>query len=268
MEAPRDNPSPLITLAIPSFNQGRYLDAALRSVFAQGIPVEVFVLDGGSTDETVAVLRRWESSLAGWWSQPDDGQSWAINRGVSLGSAPYVAWLNADDLYLPDALWRFVGALQKNPALPAVYGRCRLVDSAGKWVGTHPTFAFHPYVFANYCFICQPGTLIRRDAWEAVGGVDESLDMCMDYDLWWRLYRRFGPFGYIREWAAAARIHPFTKTSTRRADHYREAMQVVRRHWGRVPLKWYLAWPYKVSWLEMMNRRTLRRLAAAGGSRD
>ena len=110
-------------------------------------------------------------------------------------------------------------------------------------------------IFANFCFVCQPGTLIRRTAWEAVGGVDESLHMCMDYDLWWRLFRSAGEPVHVPEPVAASRHHEETKTSTRRRDHYREARAVVRRHWGRVPLKWYIAWPYKVWWLERRNAR-------------
>src|SRR5215204_968368 len=99
---------PTVTVAVPSFNQGRYLDQALESIFAQEIPVEVFVCDGGSTDESVDVIRRWEGRLAGWRSQPDAGQSAAINEGVAKGSAPFVCWLNSDDWLLPGGLARLL----------------------------------------------------------------------------------------------------------------------------------------------------------------
>jgi glycosyltransferase involved in cell wall biosynthesis len=234
-------------------NQGRFLEAALASIFEQEIPVEVYVLDGGSTDQTRQVLERWNTRLAGWWSARDDGQSWAINRGIRLGSAPYVAWLNADDMYLRGGLKYLVDALNANSDAAVAYGKCEVVDDDGRRLRAYRTLPFSARAFANICFISQPGSLIRRTAWEAVAGVDESLDMCMDYDLWWRLFKRFGKPVYVRQWVAATRSHVLTKTATRRRDHYREAMHVVQRHWGRVPIKWYLAWPYKVWWLELQN---------------
>jgi glycosyltransferase involved in cell wall biosynthesis len=226
----------------------------LTSIFEQEIPVEVYVLDGGSTDQTRKTLERWSARLDGWWSARDDGQSWAINRGIQFGSAPYVAWLNADDMYLRNGLKHLVDALNANPNAPAAYGRCQVVDREGRRQKAYRTFPFSARVFANVCFISQPGSLIRRSAWETVAGVDESLDMCMDYDLWWRLFKRFGKPVYVRQWVAATRAHSLTKTATRRRDHYREAMRVVERHWGRIPIKWYFAWPYKVWWLELQNR--------------
>lgn len=246
---------PLVTLVIPSLNQGRFLEAALQSVFSQGVPVEVFVQDGGSTDESLEILRRWAPRLAGWRSGPDSGQSSAINSGVALGAAPYVAWLNADDCYLGDGLARLLDGLQAAPLAPMAYGRCWIVDEGGGRIRRYPTLRFSARMLANFCFICQPGTLIRRSAWEAIQGVDESLHMCMDYDLWWRLYETGSAPVLVDAFVATSREHGETKTSTRRHDHYREARQVVRRHWGRVPLKWYAAWPYKVWWLEWRNAR-------------
>lgn len=101
--------SPLVTIAVPSFNQGRFLDDALASIFRQEIEVEVFVLDGGSTDESVRVLERWAPLLAGWRSGPDGGQAAAINEGIARGRAPYVCWLNSDDWFLPGGLGMQIG---------------------------------------------------------------------------------------------------------------------------------------------------------------
>ena len=96
--------------------------------------------------------------------------------------------------------------------------------------------------------ISQPATLVRRTAWEKVGGLDESLHMAMDYDLWWRLFRSGGPLGYVETDVALNREHSATKTRTNRRKHYEEAVSIVRRHYGRVPVKWWLAWPVSV-WL-------------------
>lgn len=238
--------SPRVTIAVPSFNQGRFLDQALSSIFSQNVDVEVFVLDGGSTDNSSDVIHSWGSQLAGWRSGPDRGQSAAVNEGIALGSAPYVCWLNSDDWFLPGGLQVLLTALEQFPAAPAVYGQAWNVYEGGKkqrpvWVET-----FSERRLAFRCIISQPATLIRRTTWEAVGGVNESLNLAMDYDLWWRLYKTGGPLVMINEFVAANRIHANTKTRTLRKNHHQEAIEVVRRHYGSIPMKWWLSWPYSV----------------------
>ncbi len=237
---------PLVTIAVPTLNQGRYLDQALDSIFSQAIPVEVYVLDGGSTDETQSVIDRWHHRLAGWRSSPDGGQAAAINEGIALGRAPYVCWLNSDDWYLPEGLAQLIQALQERPRVAMVYGRTINYYEASQRMRTAMVFPFNEWVMARLCLISQPGTLLRRSAWEALGGVDPGLHMAMDYDLWWRCYRRFGKPCFLREFVAVNRVHGHTKTNSQRHLHYAEAMAVVRRHYGRVPLKWWLARPYAV----------------------
>lgn len=242
----------LVTIAVPSFNQGRFLNDALASIFQQEVPVEVFVLDGGSTDNSLDVIRKWKHRLAGWRSHGDDGQAAAINEGIAQGQAPYVCWLNSDDWFLPSGLTKLLAELKKNPEAPAVYGRSwNMVQKSGKrypvWVET-----FNERRLALRCIISQPATLIRRKAWEAVGGVDGTLHMAMDYDLWWRLFKQAGPLQFLDDFVAVNRVHEDTKTKTQRRRHYQEAMQVVRKYHGRVPLKWWLAQPYAV-WFESIK---------------
>lgn len=237
---------PLVTIAVPSYNQGRFLDDALTSIFEQNVPVEVFVLDGGSSDNSVDIIRKWEHKLSGWRSHPDDGQAAAINEGVAQGAAPYVCWLNSDDWFLPGGLAKLLGELQQYPDSPAVYGRAwNVVQKSGK---QYPVWVepFDERRMALRCIISQPATLIRRSAWDAVGGVDAQLHMAMDYDLWWRLYKSFGALHFVDDFVAVNREHEETKTKTQRRLHYKEAMKVVRKHYGRVPLKWWLAQPYSV----------------------
>jgi len=232
-----------ITIAVPSFNQGRYLDEALSSIFAQDIPVEVFVLDGSSTDDSLDIIQKWESKLAGWRSHSDKGQAEAINEGIAQGSAPYVCWLNSDDYFYPGGLKRLLQSLENHADKQFAYGRCWTVMKSGRKLLPYLTLPFSPRMFANFCCIAQPATLITRPAWAQAGGVDERMQLAFDYDLWWRLYRSYGKPAYCRDFVAATRIHKDTKTANQPALHYRESMQVVKRHWGTVPPKWWITRP-------------------------
>jgi glycosyltransferase involved in cell wall biosynthesis len=237
---------PLVTIAVPSFNQGKFLDQALSSIFQQALPVEVFVMDGGSTDNSLDVIHKWEGRLSGWRSYADDGQAAAINEGIVQGHAPYVCWLNSDDWFLPGGLVKLVSGLEKHPKAPAVYGRSwNVVQKTGK---RYPVWVepFSERRLALRCIVSQPATLIRRSDWLAVGGVDKKLHMAMDYDLWWRLYKKIGPMCFLDDFVAVNREHESTKTKTLRHLHYKEAMEVVRKYHGSVPLKWWLAQPYAV----------------------
>lgn len=238
--------TPLVTIVVPSFNQGRFLDDALLSIFQQQVPVEVFLMDGGSTDNSAEVINKWAPQLAGWRSRVDEGQAAAINEGIALGSAPFVCWLNSDDWFLPGGLSTLLGVLQAHHEVPAVYGQSwNVVQKTGKWapVWVEP---FDEQRLALRCIVSQPATLIRRSAWNAVGGVDANLHMAMDYDLWWRLYKHVGALQFVDKFVAVNREHELTKTKTQRRLHYKEAMAVVRKYHGRVPLKWWLAQPYAV----------------------
>ncbi len=250
---PQRHVAPVVTIAVPSFNQGQFLNDALSSIFSQNIPVEVFVADGGSTDDSLAIIHQWASHLAGWRSGPDGGQAAAINEAVAMGTAPYVCWLNSDDAFLPNALNKLLAALQNTPNALAVYGQAwntdkNLIPTKRFW-----TEAFSPERMALRNIIAQPATLIRRTAWEALSGVRTHFHLSMDYDLWWRLYKNFGPLTYLQEDIALNRVYPATKTNSCRKQNYCEAIAVVREHYGWVPSKWWLAWPYAVWWRSFNN---------------
>ena len=242
--------SALITVAVPSLNQGRHLRDALQSIFDQGVPVEVFVADGGSSDESVDIIREFAPRLSGWRSHPDNGQAAAVNECIALGHAPYVCWLNSDDMLLSGGLAALMRALETEPAAsaaPAAYGRVmKLIEETQRKheVAVEP---FDAGRLARRCIVSQPATLIRRSAWEAVGGLDESLHFVMDYDLWWRLYQHCGALRFVDQLIAVDRDHAKTKSRNNRYAHYLEGIAIVERHadstpvWSRfvpLPLRW------------------------------
>jgi GT2 family glycosyltransferase len=236
-----------IAIAVPSLNQGRYLAAALTSLISQrGVVTRIAVADGGSQDETRDVLARFHDRLAWHRMEPDEGQTAAINEGIDRllqlhPGAAYVGWLNADDIVLPDGLAVLAGLLDRHPDWVAVAGRAQLISDSGDVVSEIPTAPFEPGTFDYMCTISQPATLVRRSAWQQIGGLDTRLHMCFDYDLWWRL-AQVGPIGYAADAiVAASRDHPATKTRTRRPVYFQEAMQVVRRHTGRVRWHWCIS---------------------------
>jgi GT2 family glycosyltransferase len=245
----------VVTIAVPSFNQGQFLEQALTSIFEQKLPVEVFVADGGSTDNSLEVIHRFANRLAGYRSHADRGQAAAVNESIALGQAPYVGWLNSDDYLVPAGLHHLVEALETQQSAPAAYGKVlNYVETtrSQKPIWVEP---FSEHRLAVRCIISQPGVLIRRSAWTAVGGLDENLHMALDYDLWWRLYKTHGPLAFVDEFVAANRDHAETKTNTRRSLHYREATHIVKKYHGSVPLKWWLFWPYAVWWRLLWRRR-------------
>jgi glycosyltransferase involved in cell wall biosynthesis len=242
------DPRPLVSIVTPSFNQGPYIEATIASVLAQDYPrVEYFVADGGSTDQTVSILQRYNDQLK-WVSEKDAGQSDAINKGFSRTTGQILGWLNSDDTLAPGAIAAVVDYFEQHPDVALVYGDAEYIDAQGQRIARCAHIEpFNAHRLIHYSdFIVQPAAFFRRTAFEAVGGVDASLHLAMDYDLWWRLYRRFGKPAFVDDFVAVNRVHGATKTATLRRRHYDEAIGVVKRHYGRVPLKWYLAQPYAV----------------------
>ncbi len=248
-----------VAIAVPNLNQGQFLAAALDSLQHSGADVAIALVDAGSSDASVAIIRQRDRELTYSRSYPDDGQTAAINEGVAEAcrlepDVRYVGWLNADDLVLPGAFETLVRALEAHPDWSAVAGRAHCLSESGAVIAEIPTAPFSVEGFSHSCTICQPATLIRREAWEAIGGLDASLHMCFDYDLWWRL-ARVGTIGYVDTLIAASRDHAATKTRQRRQEYFREAIALVRRETGGVPWHWCIseALEHQAGW--MLGRR-------------
>jgi glycosyltransferase involved in cell wall biosynthesis len=231
------NPLPLVSIVTPTFQMAHFLEETIQSVLSQDYPnIEYIVMDGGSTDGTLELLRRYEGRLA-WVSQADNGQADAINKGFQLARGEYFAFLNADDTYLPGAISAAVKALNADPEAGAVYGEAYYTRQDGSVISPYPT---EPYDYArlgHLCYICQPASLMRASAFRAVGMLDPSLHLTLDYDLWLRIAKRH-PLVKIDQYLATSRMHDDNKTLSQRAVTFREVIQITRRHRGYVPLNW------------------------------
>src|SRR3954470_16834954 len=184
---------PSFAIVTPSYNTGGHVRAAIESVLAQDYPhVDYVVMDGGSTDGTVDVLKSFGPRLQ-WVSQKDKGQSDAINRGFAQtgeGKGDEVlGWLNSDDTYAPGAFRAVADFFAARPHVDLLYGDATYTDVRGqhiaKCVHVEP-FSRHR-LFHYSDFIVQPACFFRRRAFDAVGGVDVSIHWAMDYDLWLRI---------------------------------------------------------------------------------
>jgi len=243
---------PLVTVVTPSFNQGRFIRETIESVLKQDYPrIEYLVMDGGSTDETLSILREYSDRLR-WVSEPDRGQAHAINKGWRQATGSIVAYLNSDDVYLPGAIGHAVAALQAHPEAAAVYGEGYHVDEAGAILERYPTESFDVDRLREICFICQPTVFLRREAVESAGYLDESLRYCMDYDLWIRLARARNVFVHTPYYLASTRLHADTKTLGQRGKAHAEILRVIYRHFGRVEPG--LVFGYAHAVLELENR--------------
>jgi glycosyltransferase involved in cell wall biosynthesis len=238
--------TPWVTVAVPSFNQGRFLEATLRSIFAQRVPIEVMLADGGSTDDTLQVIARWQDRFTWWRSAPDGGQPASINEAIARGRAPYICWMNSDDLFLPGGLAALALALESHPDAAVAYGRCRLIDEDGHLIGLLRGEAVSQRSLSRHQVIPQPASLIRREAWNKVGGLKENLHFSHDYELWWRLYRSGSNFAQIDIEVAAARFHPNAKSFARAREMYAEAKSVVLAHNGSLPICWHFKEPFSI----------------------
>jgi hypothetical protein len=208
-----------ITVVTPSFNQGRFLEETIRSVLLQGYPdLEYFVLDGGSTDDSVGIIRKYSRWISFWSSERDGGQSAAINCGLRMGSGALATWINSDDMLCKDALTNHFSNVR--PAANTVYiGDCVNIDSAGNVLSTHrgrvnsfEELVRVPTVWRTGGSIDQPAVLFPLDLALHVGGLNEANHHTMDYELWGKFFQAGGKVQYTKIPFGVFRCHDDQKT--------------------------------------------------------
>lgn len=240
--APVAGPWPRVSIVMPSFNQADFLEEALLSLLHQGYPdLEIIVMDGGSTDGSVDVLKYYAPWLTAWSSARDGGQADAINRGLAQATGAVFGWLNSDDTLLPGALFSAVSALRADERLEVVYGDVRFTAADGRYLNRMESWAFDlKSLICATNLLPQPSTFFRRRAWEKVGGLDESLRLCLDYDLWLRMALAGSGFWHVPGDWSTYRLHDASKTESQALRFADEMDRVVRAAFdaGTAPPAW------------------------------
>jgi len=220
----------LVTVAIPSLNQAEFLERAIESVCAQNVAVELMVVDGGSNDGSLAIIKRHANALAWWRSASDGGQASAINEVLARATGRWFLWLNADDLLLSDALAKVQPFLAGDCAPDVLYGDALFIDRNDRVIGAYPTTRFCPELLKSFCFISQPSCLVRTTRLRQIGGLDAGLNYALDYELWLRLLADGARFRYLPQWLSATRLHSDSKTSLGAEAFTREVLASQIRH--------------------------------------
>jgi glycosyltransferase involved in cell wall biosynthesis len=225
--------TPLVSIVTPSFNQAPFLEATIQSVLEQEYPnIEYIVIDGGSTDGCVNILEKYSDHLESWISEPDDGQTDAINKGFNLARGEVFAWLNSDDVYKPGAIAEAVEYLMENPDVGMVYGDSDFIDDKGNRIGKFPAARTdYRRLRQGYVHIPQQSTFFRSRLWKLVGPLDASFFFAMDYDLWVRL-AGISPIRYIERTWAAFRLHGEAKSMASADRCWPEMIRVHERLGG------------------------------------
>jgi glycosyltransferase involved in cell wall biosynthesis len=248
---------PLVSIVTPSFNQAAFLEETIQSVLAQDYPwIEYIVMDGGSTDGSVDLIKKYSSAqgavpggfkhgISHWVSEQDKGQTDAINKGFAKANGEIFAWINSDDTYNPGAVREAVEYLTAHPDAAMVYADCNFIDEQGRVIGK---FAARQTDYRKlrrgYVHIPQQTMFFRAKLWKEVGPLDPSFYFAMDYDLWVRIAAR-APLRYLpgRVWANF-RIHASSKTNVNDERGWKEMLRIHYRDGGSffapIVAKYYL----------------------------
>jgi glycosyltransferase involved in cell wall biosynthesis len=222
---------PKISIVTPSFNQGAFLEEAIQSVLDQNYPnLEYFVLDGGSSDNSVDIIHKYSSRLTYWHSQPDKGQSDAINQGFSMAAGEILAWINSDDAYYPGVLLDIAEAFQKYKDYGIIFGFNNDVDQSGRVIRHGGYFPFFSHGFRTGFMFGQPTSFWRREVWEKCGPLDTSLHYCMDYDFFAKALLNGYRFKSIHLKVCRFRYHSNSKTLASRQNFYKESRILMHNY--------------------------------------
>lgn len=230
---------PRITVVTPSFNQAAFLERTIQSVLDQSYPnLEYFVIDGGSTDGSVDIIRKYQDRISWWVSERDEGQAQAINKGLRRATGDWVAWQNSDDIYYAGAFHELAAAVIRHPGASLIIGDVMLIDEQDT------SFREMRYITPSYNALRAEGMLLtnqaafwRRSTQEKVGLLDENLHCSFDYEWFLRLMR-YGEGAHVAKIWGALRYHEATKSSTQSEVFTQESQRILA---GREMPAWKIA---------------------------
>lgn len=270
--APDGAPWPKVSIVTPSYNQARFIEETIRSVLLQGYPdLEYIIVDGGSIDGSVDIIKKYEKWLAYWVSEPDKGQSDAINKGWRLAKGDVLAYLNSDDIYMPGAVQTVAAFLSQNPDIAMVYGECNIIDEHSRLKRRFKTadFSIDNVLCGEPNVIPQPSAFVRRTTIDKVGLLDIDMDMAMDLDLWVRIGLKHS-IVHIPEVLAGARFYRGAKTLSSISPFLPNRLAILDKTFSNAEL------PEQLKALEAKARSIMEaqaafqrgRLALIGGDRE
>lgn len=227
---------PKFSIVVPSFNQGKYIEETIRSVLDQDYPSkELIVIDGGSTDGTCDVIRKYEDRIAYWVTEKDRGQAHAVNKGFAAATGDVFGWQNSDDVYLPGAFRKVASEIAARPDGDIYYGHIRFLDRDGVIVDENRAVPVRMFnLLYDGSLVRNQAAFFRRRVWERIGGLEEEFRFCMDREFFLRAAHLDMVFRLVREFLGAFRVHGESKTSTLQAARRREDDRLLETYLGRV----------------------------------
>ena len=254
---------PLVTIVTPSYNQADYLEETIKSVLNQDYPnIEFVIVDGGSTDNSIAIIEKYADKLSWWVSEADQGQTDAINKGFAHANGEILAWINSDDTYSSRAVSEAVKFLQSRPDVGMVYGDANLIDEGGNIIGRFPARQTdYKRLRRGFVHIPQQAAFFRANLWRKVGPLDTTFYFAMDYDLWVRIAKQTLLVYYPKLWANF-RLHQSGKTVLSDDRCWPEMLRVHYReggsHFAPIVFKAKIR-PLLYGWLPFRIRLLLRK---------
>jgi len=220
---------PKISVITPSFNQGQFIEQTILSVISQGYPnLEFIIIDGGSTDNTVEIIKKHETSITHWQSKKDNGQASAINEGFGMATGDILCWLNSDDMYLPDILNKIPNYFTDINSAEIVFGNCtHFNDQSKKTRGSNVVEAHEKFALSLCDYIIQPSSFFTRAAWLKAGILNEALHFCFDWDWFIRAERAGINYIPVQEYLSLYRIHDAHKSGGRGTKRVEELKQIA-----------------------------------------
>ena len=221
--------APLVSIVTPSFNQAAFLEQTIRSVLEQNYPnIEYWVIDGGSTDHSVEIIKQYAPRLAGWLSEKDKGQADGINKGLAKATGEIIGWLNSDDLYYPGAIAGAVEDFRLHPEASFVFSDVESIDEHGNAFNLMRYDDWKLPDLMTFHIIGQPGVFMRRAVLEQAGYLDLNYNYLLDVQLWLRMAAIAEPYYAPEEVWAAARIHSDAKNIAHAKDFGAEAFRLAK----------------------------------------